>query len=518
MPQLIPGFQTANGDIASASYLNGWWSSAGMTVSSAVAIVGNVTGVSGTVGASNWQEVLLGTNLTAASSSSGTWSISAPAFAASSDVTAGTSNSLTITPLALANGANLASGYVRLDSNAYVPIANLPPYTAENFIMVEVAQSGSAAATSNGQTLLNTYATAIAKTPNGSAISTTNRVQVILPPAVYDLGGQTLTLSTSFVDIVGLSGVQSTDCAIIQSAVTSSSAGVVSFTSATPTVQLRNLILKNTGTTSANTSNSSTFACVVFTTQVLRNVVFDTVEFVGTNIFHTGTNFGNSVSRCYFKNCIVSSIAYTVNFNLDLDRCSKNNANPNLTSVSVPLTGDPTSFTSGTMWLSNGSFTAFNNAIITPAAPIVGASISLTSSTLVAGGPIAGASFIGWTGSYISILGAASAATSTVSGIFTSCWLDLSASVQPATVLGSLLFKAGVMTCSTSNLVSISGFPKFYGTRFQGPLALTAAGSADLQHCNLPSTWGSPTNLTLVCGSAAAGFNYVSTNSNFDSP
>ena len=56
----------------------------------------------------------------------------------------------------------------------------------------------------NGENLLASYMEAKTITPNGEALSATNRVTVIIPPGNYDLQSTPLTLDTQFIDIVGL--------------------------------------------------------------------------------------------------------------------------------------------------------------------------------------------------------------------------------------------------------------------------------------------------------------------------
>lgn len=58
--------------------------------------------------------------------------------------------------------------------------------------------------TQNGTALVNAYAAAKLLTPNGAALSATNRATIVLHPGVYSHSG--LTLDSAFVDIVGLGG------------------------------------------------------------------------------------------------------------------------------------------------------------------------------------------------------------------------------------------------------------------------------------------------------------------------
>lgn len=56
----------------------------------------------------------------------------------------------------------------------------------------------------NGTNLLQAYQTAKALTPHGAPLSATNRVVVVVPPGLYDLGAAQLSLDTEFVDVIGL--------------------------------------------------------------------------------------------------------------------------------------------------------------------------------------------------------------------------------------------------------------------------------------------------------------------------
>ena len=76
-----------------------------------------------------------------------------------------------------------------------------------NYVAVQVTADN---AKTNGKRLIEAYAKAKTRTPNGAALSATNRACVILPPGKYDLdhGAENacvpLTLDTEFVDIIGL--------------------------------------------------------------------------------------------------------------------------------------------------------------------------------------------------------------------------------------------------------------------------------------------------------------------------
>ena len=59
----------------------------------------------------------------------------------------------------------------------------------------------------NGQNLVEAYNYAKTLTPNGAALSATNRVSVIIQPGNYTLAAQ-LTVDTQFVDLIGLGAIK----------------------------------------------------------------------------------------------------------------------------------------------------------------------------------------------------------------------------------------------------------------------------------------------------------------------
>jgi hypothetical protein len=62
-------------------------------------------------------------------------------------------------------------------------------------------------AVTNGQNLVEAYNYAKTLTPNGAALSTSNRVSVIIQPGNYTLAAQ-LTIDTQFVDLIGLGSIK----------------------------------------------------------------------------------------------------------------------------------------------------------------------------------------------------------------------------------------------------------------------------------------------------------------------
>lgn len=62
-------------------------------------------------------------------------------------------------------------------------------------------------AVTNGQNLVDAYNYAKTLTPNGAALSATNRVSVIIPPGNYTLSAQ-LAVNAEFVDLIGLGAIK----------------------------------------------------------------------------------------------------------------------------------------------------------------------------------------------------------------------------------------------------------------------------------------------------------------------
>lgn len=81
---------------------------------------------------------------------------------------------------------------------------NLPvPSSLTNSNSIEVAVGTNP--TTNGANLLAAYTAAKALTPNGSALSATNRASVFIPPALYTINNGTgLVLDAQYVDLVGI--------------------------------------------------------------------------------------------------------------------------------------------------------------------------------------------------------------------------------------------------------------------------------------------------------------------------
>ncbi|HPS01787.1 MAG TPA: hypothetical protein PLA90_09605 [Candidatus Sumerlaeota bacterium] len=70
----------------------------------------------------------------------------------------------------------------------------------EAFLMVRTTDNPA----TNATNLSKTYADAKTRTPYGAALSSSNRIVVIVPPGQYDFGTRALTLDTKYVDVEGL--------------------------------------------------------------------------------------------------------------------------------------------------------------------------------------------------------------------------------------------------------------------------------------------------------------------------
>ena len=110
-----------------------------------------------------------------------------------------------------------------------------------NYVTVKVTDN----AIVNGNNLLAAYSLAKTVTPNGAALSTSNRLAVILPAAIYDLGTQSLILDTEYIDIFGSTSDRSKH--YITSDVGVVSRGTVQQTA--NDVKLYNLTIENSNTT-----------------------------------------------------------------------------------------------------------------------------------------------------------------------------------------------------------------------------------------------------------------------------
>jgi len=95
--------------------------------------------------------------------------------------------------------------------------------------------------TENGQSLKDAYADAITLTPGGNALSINNRVALLIPPGTYALGTTGLSLTSQFVDLIGLGRADET----IITSVSNTGTGRGTIVQSTNDIKFRNLTLRN---------------------------------------------------------------------------------------------------------------------------------------------------------------------------------------------------------------------------------------------------------------------------------
>jgi len=145
-----------------------------------------------------------------------------------------------------------------------------------NYVTVKVTDN----AITNGNNLLAAYANAKTKTPNGAALSASNRLAVILPPAIYDLGTQSLTLDTQYIDIIG--STTDREKHHIKSNVGVISTGTVMQTA--NDVKLYNLKIENTNTTYSKILDD-TDAAAYFPDSNLNLTYIENVKFLSNDSY-----------------------------------------------------------------------------------------------------------------------------------------------------------------------------------------------------------------------------------------
>jgi len=162
-----------------------------------------------------------------------------------------------------------------------------------NYVTVKVTDD----AIANGNNLLAAYSLAKTITPNGGALSASNRLAIILPVATYDLGTQSLSLNTEYIDIIGSTSDRSKHH--IKSDVGETYYGtVMQFGN---DVKLFNLTIENSNTTYTFT-NSSNNPAAYFPNSNLNLTYVENVLFI-SNPNHTwGMRSGIEYSGT-FKDC-----------------------------------------------------------------------------------------------------------------------------------------------------------------------------------------------------------------------
>jgi len=186
-----------------------------------------------------------------------------------------------------------------------------------NYLTVKVTDN----AIVNGNNLLAAYALAKTRLPNGIALSISNRLSVILPPANYDLGVQSLTLDTQYIDIIGSTSDRSKH--LITSRLGIVNRGTVQQTA--NDVDLFNLTIENTGTGYV-LQNNGTDPAAYFPNTDLPNAYLENINFKVTStaqsmrlsIKYSGTYINctagvyafSNVCNGTYKNCTVGDYSF----------------------------------------------------------------------------------------------------------------------------------------------------------------------------------------------------------------
>jgi hypothetical protein len=100
---------------------------------------------------------------------------------------------------------------IRIGNNVALGGISFNPLGSQQCIVL----SASGTPAQNGLALLNTYASAKIRTPNGAAIGPNNRITILVFPGRYDLSnvggaGASLVLDTSYINLVGIGGSANT--------------------------------------------------------------------------------------------------------------------------------------------------------------------------------------------------------------------------------------------------------------------------------------------------------------------
>jgi hypothetical protein len=163
-----------------------------------------------------------------------------------------------------------------------------------NYVTVKVTDN----AIVNGNNLLAAYALAKTVTPNAIALSTSNRLAIILPPARYNLGTQSLVLDTQYIDIVGSTSDRSKH--YITSNVGAANRGTVQQTA--NDVKLYNLTIENSNITFVNDNNSSDPAAYFPNSNLpnsyLENINFISISNQSTWAMRIGINYSGTFVNC----------------------------------------------------------------------------------------------------------------------------------------------------------------------------------------------------------------------------
>jgi hypothetical protein len=170
----------------------------------------------------------------------------------------------------------------------------LPPAEGENYLFVEVTTDP----LQNGLNLIAACARAGTLTPNGLAIGSNNRVQVLLPPARYDLNTTGTVVVPSWVDVIGIGTWVQT---VIMGAGTSDQYRMVSLSGNS---RLRNLYIwhnsaGNTVNTSADGITFTDHAAALYMANFGAVFFEDCVISAVTTLSTASTNTSSAMVNCF---------------------------------------------------------------------------------------------------------------------------------------------------------------------------------------------------------------------------
>jgi hypothetical protein len=174
------------------------------------------------------------------------------------------------------------------------------PAITANYITVTVTNNS----VNNGTNLLQAYTRAKTTLPNGNALSATNRLAIILPPAIYDLGTQSLILDTQYIDIIGSTPDRSKHH--IKNNVGAVDRGTVQQTA--NNVKLYNLTIENVNNTFGATSDPSDPAAY-FPASNLNNTYLENINLITNDINVWSMRYGIEYSGT-FKDCTGGEAAF----------------------------------------------------------------------------------------------------------------------------------------------------------------------------------------------------------------
>ena len=174
-----------------------------------------------------------------------------------------------------------------------------------NYVTVKVTDN----AIVNGNNFLAAYSLAKTVTPNGAALSSSNRLAVILPAAKYDLGTQSLILDTQYIDIVGSTSDRSKH--YITSNVGAANRGTVQQTA--NDVKLYNLTIENSNVTYVS-SGISTDPAGYFPNSNLPLAYLENIKFLANdnNVFSMRTSIQYSGT---YINCTGGNYSFGGGYN-----------------------------------------------------------------------------------------------------------------------------------------------------------------------------------------------------------